>query len=676
MKKLNKLVISLLAISVSLGLTSCNTNKGPCNHIDADYNGTCDICGESVPVTKQDFQGITFNNQTVTYDGNEHSIYVEGAPSFATVSYTGNGVIEVGQHLVQATITALGYNTKVLSAFLTIEALTFAGITFTSQTFTYDGNPHSIEVVGLPSFASVSYKNNNKTSIGTYKVEAIITAPNYNTLTLSANLVIKGKNFEGITFIDQEFPYDGNYHSIYVEGAPSFASVKYENNNKNARGTYRVKATITATGYETLVLYANMVISKKLPNPTLLDRVLIYTGKNQQITYKLPNDLPRYTEVSYKVDGKVVEESNFVIQTLGEHQVSITLTNSSYDYDPTTVNAKVTVINDNIGGTDSAITPFTIDENLKYQELRSKILEGNFTIKQEYFDDFYYPNGTSKSVLSYTKMIYANYDEVFEFTYYDQPVVTTLYNTTYRHTKLQNGVVKSVYFEDGVMEETVWESSYQFDEVYYEENVIARLGLASIAWLKESSDGGFANSEEGGYVTNFGSFNINSKDNCFIEDVVAHYYRTEYNHDEHSRYTIYNIGNTTLNVPSAYDALSFEEDFSSPNSIYINGFSFDIYDSSVAMDVIMDAISVAYLPKGTYIVPTYINNLPVTAIYDNYYGPRYNNDCSGYTFKVYFDSYGYYQGEFESLGRLRNASDIYELISDGAEVLFYDDWNL
>jgi predicted secreted protein len=68
-------------------------------------------------------------------------------------------------------------------------------VTFNDAEFTYDGNPHSIEVANLPTGATVSYTTNNGAiNVGTYTITVTITpaitAPNCSPIVLTANLII------------------------------------------------------------------------------------------------------------------------------------------------------------------------------------------------------------------------------------------------------------------------------------------------------------------------------------------------------------------------------------------------------------------------------------------------------------------------------------------------------
>lgn len=54
---MKKRILSLILLSCALGAVSCNPDKPnePCTeHVDADHNGSCDVCGESVEVTHVD----------------------------------------------------------------------------------------------------------------------------------------------------------------------------------------------------------------------------------------------------------------------------------------------------------------------------------------------------------------------------------------------------------------------------------------------------------------------------------------------------------------------------------------------------------------------------------------------------------------------------------------------
>lgn len=140
-----------------------------------------------------EFTDILFENETVTYDGEPHSLAVRGTlPDGTDVDYQNNGKTDAGTYTVTATLSKEGYETLQLTALLTIEKAQFpAGITLESARVLYDGKPHSLTVSGpLPEGTDVTYQNNEKTDAGTYTVTATLTNPNYETKTLTASLEI------------------------------------------------------------------------------------------------------------------------------------------------------------------------------------------------------------------------------------------------------------------------------------------------------------------------------------------------------------------------------------------------------------------------------------------------------------------------------------------------------
>ena len=206
------------------------------------------------------------------------------------------------------------------------EKQNFTGISFIDQSFVYDGLPHSIQVDGAPSFAQITYINNNKVEIGTYVVTAIINANNYNTFTISANLTITDPsllNFEGISFEDNTFIYNGMSKYLTVVGAPSFATITYEGNNQIEVGVYTVKATISAEGYNDLLLTATLtIVSAEKNNFTGIvfnDKSFEYDGKAHSI---YADNVPNFASKTYTGNGKIEP---------GKYLVSVKISASNYN---------------------------------------------------------------------------------------------------------------------------------------------------------------------------------------------------------------------------------------------------------------------------------------------------------------------------------------------------------
>ena len=173
MKKLGYILLSALLFIGACLFAACGTG-------DADN-------------ALAEFTDILFENETVTYDGEPHSLAVRGAlPEGTDVDYQNNGKTDAGTYTVTATLSKTGYKTLHLTAVLTIEKAQFpADITLESARVLFDGKPHSLTVRGaLPEGTDVAYQNNEKTEAGTYTVTATLSNPNYETKMLTATLEI------------------------------------------------------------------------------------------------------------------------------------------------------------------------------------------------------------------------------------------------------------------------------------------------------------------------------------------------------------------------------------------------------------------------------------------------------------------------------------------------------
>lgn len=119
------------------------------------------------------FENITFANQTIDYDGQEHEIVLDGElPQGVNVVYENNKGTNAGVYNAKATLTLEGYKTLELTAKLTINKLNYdmssAHWEYENE-FTYNGSEQSVEVVGLPQGVTVKqYQNNAKTNAGNY----------------------------------------------------------------------------------------------------------------------------------------------------------------------------------------------------------------------------------------------------------------------------------------------------------------------------------------------------------------------------------------------------------------------------------------------------------------------------------------------------------------------------
>lgn len=347
MKKFSLILVLFLMM---FALFACGDTTEPTVPVDPTVEPTVD---ENIDITN-----VSLSNMEVTYDGNEHSIEITGTlPTGVSVSYTNNNKSAVGVYQVTATLSGEGYNTKILTATLTIANRVITGITFSNLTVDYDGNNHKIEILGdLPSGVSVFYSSdvtsitNEASAEGIYNVTATLSGTGYATLALTAVLTIRpyGEEvFTGITFSNKSVVYNGSSHTIEITGTlPAGANVSYTSttasvtNTATNVGVYNVTATITKDGYQTLTLQAVLTISE---NQTLqfdgitFDNVSIeYDSFEHEIVVE--GVLPADTSVVYTSDVSGVTNK---ASEVGVYNVTVTLSKTGYE--TLALNAKLTI---------------------------------------------------------------------------------------------------------------------------------------------------------------------------------------------------------------------------------------------------------------------------------------------------------------------------------------------
>ncbi|MDE6075321.1 MAG: hypothetical protein K2G26_02680, partial [Clostridia bacterium] len=147
----------------------------------------------TIEKAEADLSGVSFDDVTVTYDGELHTIVLKGTlPDYVTVEYLiegeeFTGAVDMGTYEVVARFTVdteLYIQPEEMTAVLKIDAKAYelTGITFENATFVYDGEAHSIYISGieLPDWITVSYTGNEVTGVGTHTVTAKFSHNNEN----------------------------------------------------------------------------------------------------------------------------------------------------------------------------------------------------------------------------------------------------------------------------------------------------------------------------------------------------------------------------------------------------------------------------------------------------------------------------------------------------------------
>ncbi|MBP5407872.1 MAG: hypothetical protein J6Y42_01870 [Bacilli bacterium] len=181
-----------------------------------------------IKVVRHDFDDIyVLNDYTCTYDGMPHRVELNyELPEGAKIDYLyGNTFTNAGEYEVIGVISKDGYNSKTLKATLKIEKADYdlSNVSFLDSTFTYDGEPKTIEATDIPEGIEVSYdiyneektvRMNNAINAGVYKVVAKFssTDENYNPIPDKEALLTINKasyDMSNVHLDDYEKEYDG-----------------------------------------------------------------------------------------------------------------------------------------------------------------------------------------------------------------------------------------------------------------------------------------------------------------------------------------------------------------------------------------------------------------------------------------------------------------------------------
>ena len=167
---------------------------------------------------------ISFEDSTITFDGEPHTIEATGFPEDAVVTYTNNGPFtNVGEYEIKVRIELANYEPYEETKKLTINPadMDASAIEFEDLTVAYTGDPYTIEATGYPSDAIVTYTNAGPyTDVGEYEIGVKIEKENYNTIEKTVTLnIIKG-TMPPFTFENLTVEYDGESHTIEATGFP------------------------------------------------------------------------------------------------------------------------------------------------------------------------------------------------------------------------------------------------------------------------------------------------------------------------------------------------------------------------------------------------------------------------------------------------------------------------
>ena len=325
----------------------------------------------AITVVKNTFE-VTFNGDTVTYDGEAHSIYASVAtlPTAITVTYEGNEQTDANEE--GYTVTAKFswnesdqnyefYHTNYdlpanLSAKLIIEKanIDLSGITFEGKEVTYDGDAHTVVLEGeLPAgITGVTYENNTLTNVGEIDATATLSydQENYNvpeTLTFTATISISKatlkltadsqtisiNDIENLAWnytVDEEYGFKALDNLSMLTIDITYSQEGQEVTNFVAGETYDVAFNATADNYTVIIDATTLTISVEAVMFEIAEAPTYNGEALESITvkaYRMEGETK--TEIT---DGTITYSTTDLANAInaGTHNISVTLTGSQY----------------------------------------------------------------------------------------------------------------------------------------------------------------------------------------------------------------------------------------------------------------------------------------------------------------------------------------------------------
>mgnify|MGYP003293130871 CR=1 FL=1 len=310
---MKKALTKLLFITSTLVLASCGLDKTKEDSHNSDNQPS---------VVPTEIIGLSFSGASFDYDGNYHSIKIDGTlPSGVEVEYTNNYQKLPGNYVVTATFvmhTDLYIKPEPLTATMSIiqHEYDMSGVIFEDVTCEYqelfnDVAPYAIKGT-LPEGVTVKYKYDSLKlySIGTSQVTAVFTGdPLYAPIeSMTCNVTVTKGHLDMSLFHmkDETITYDGKQHTIFPQFTEEEADkhIGLEDMVPNGYftdvGVYEVRWHLVMTDnmYPAEDLTATLTIVKaKFVDVSLVDETFINDGKTHSL--KIKGTLPEGMNVEY-----------------------------------------------------------------------------------------------------------------------------------------------------------------------------------------------------------------------------------------------------------------------------------------------------------------------------------------------------------------------------------------
>lgn len=322
------------------------------------------VLNATISVEVNDILGITLSGKSFSYDGTVHSLSFAGTlPKGVTATWTNNEHKNVtdGEQLVTLTLSGYGYNTKTLTACITViqgDLKETCKIDVQDKEFVYDGEAHSLTYSGtLPEGVNANWTNNSLTDAGTTLVSVTFTDTlrRYEDYTVSdVKLTVNPADITNLfVFNDADFIYkEGKSRTIKNDGTaklPEGITVQYSYDGKisdtapafTEAGEYKI--TLLAKGNDN---YKEVSIDAVLRIEKASADYYVSIKRSQSFNSNGRNNLPKYEiypnapeeflicEAEYYLVGDNGETPlNSSLTQPGQYEVHVVIESDNYIFD-------------------------------------------------------------------------------------------------------------------------------------------------------------------------------------------------------------------------------------------------------------------------------------------------------------------------------------------------------
>ncbi len=196
---------------------------------------------------------------TFVYDGTVHKVLLSRVPGPVEAIYENNTAVDAGRYVAEASFHLIDdinfnqpepvkYEWSVKKADIDVSAMTWSE----EDSFTYDGQTHSIALDNVPDLLRVTYQGSEAVDAGAYIAAAVLTPvdeKNYNVPAVEPHRWEIRKtelDISNITWVAADkLIYDGTVKVVGLTGLPEDVEVQYENNTAVEAGTYHASAVLS-----------------------------------------------------------------------------------------------------------------------------------------------------------------------------------------------------------------------------------------------------------------------------------------------------------------------------------------------------------------------------------------------------------------------------------------------